>query len=251
MKRLPLLSLLFTLPVLAQSPKFEAASVHISQPGQPSAEFHTRPGYLMVRNYPLHACIEWAYNLRPLQIEGPAWLSDERIDIDARSENHHADDDELRPMLQALLADRFGLKAHESKKEQLVYLLTLGKEGPKFHPQGTSDGSSFNPSPGNGPSGFSDDRTGAMAHHVSMSALADKLSELLNRIVIDKTGLEGNYDFRIDVTPYLATGGDGKPDIMSIIFAGLNDQLGLKVDAGRESVELLTIDAVNKTPTEN
>lgn len=154
-------------------------------------------------------------------------------------------------MLQSLLADRFGIKAREAKKEQQVYMLTLAKDGPRFHQRGAKDGSSFAPSPGSGNSGFSEDKTGAMAQHVTMSALADKLSELLNRIVIDKTSLEGNYDLRIDVTPYLATGGDGKPDIMSIIFAGLNDQLGLKVEAGRESVELLIIDSINKTPTEN
>lgn len=71
-ERLFLLAPLICSPLFAQSPHFEAASVHISQPGQPSAEFHTRPGYLMVRNFPLHGCIEWAYNLRPLQIEGPS-----------------------------------------------------------------------------------------------------------------------------------------------------------------------------------
>ncbi|HVW10087.1 MAG TPA: TIGR03435 family protein [Bryobacteraceae bacterium] len=251
MKTFPLLVLLSCAPAFAQSQRFEAVSIHLSEPGQRSSEFHTRPGFLMVRNFSLHGCIEWAYNLRPLQIEGPAWLRDESIDIDARAENHQADDDDIRLMLQSLLADRFGLKARKSKKEQQVFLLTLGKDGPKFHAQGTADGSSFNPSPGDGPSGFSEDKTGAMAHHVSMYALADKLSELLNRIVIDRTGLEGNYDLRIDVTPYLAMGGDGKPDIMSIIFAGLNDQLGLTVEAGRELVELLTIDSINKTPTAN
>lgn len=250
MKSFPLLALVACLPIFAQ-PRFEAASIHISEPGQSSAEFHTRPGFLTVRNYKLHSCIEWAYNLRPLQIEGPDWLNDVRIDIEARAENRQAEDDEIRLMLRTLLADRFGMKAHLSQKEQQVYELTLGKTGAKFHERGMKDGSSFTPSPGNGPSGFSDEKTGATAKHVTMSDLANKLSERLNRIVIDRTGLEGRYDLRIDTTPYLTAGGDGPPDLMSIFFAGLNDQLGLKLEAGRESVELLAIDSINKTPTAN
>ena len=250
MKFFVLLALITCSPIFAQ-PRFETASIHISEPGQNSAEFHSRPGMLTIRNYTLHGCIEWAYNLRPRQIEGPGWLNDVRIDIQARSENEQADDDEIRLMLRTLLAERFGMKAHETQKEQQDYELTVGKDGARFHARGDKDGSAFNLSKGNGSSGFSEDKTGAMAQRVTMYDFANKLSELLNRIVIDKTGLPGSYDLRIDITPYLPTSGEGKPDIMSIIFAGLNDQLGLKVEAGRESVELLTIDSINKSPTDN
>lgn len=254
MKVFLFLSFFISLPIVAQPsapPRFEAASIHISEPGQRISEFHSRPGSLLIRNYTLHSCIEWAYNLRPLQVEGPAWLSDVRVDIDARAENRQADDDELRLLLRTLLAGRFGIKAHLARKEQQVYLLTVGKDGPIFHANGSRDGSAFNRSLDSGPSGFSEDKTGAMAQRVTMYQLANKLSERLNRIMIDKTGLEGNYDLRIDITPYLTAGGDGPPDVMSIIFAGLNDQLGLKVEAGREAVGLLTIDSINKTPTDN
>ena len=91
-----------------------------------------------------------------------------------------------------------------------------------------------------------------MADHVTMDDVSNKVSELLNRIVVDKTGLTGRYDFRLDLTPYMTADADGaKADIMSILFAGFNDQLGLKLEAGKESVDLLVVDAVNKTPTEN
>ena len=250
MKPFALLTVVTCLPIFAQ-PRFEAASIRISEPGQRSSTLNSRPGLLTLRNYTLHRCIEWAYTLRPLQVEGPVWLNDVQIDIEARMENRQAEDDEFRLMLRTLLADRFGMKAHLSQKEQQVYLLTAGKDGPKFHVRGGKDGSAFNPSPGNESSGFSEEKTGAIAKHVTMYQLANKLSERLNRIMIDKTGLEGHYDLRIDITPYLAEGGDGPPDVMSIIFAGLNDQLGLKVEAGRESVELLTVDAIDKTPTPN
>ena len=62
-----------------------------------------------------------------------------------------------------------------------------------------------------------------------MGDVANKVSELVSRIVIDKTGLTGRYDFRLDLTPYMTPDTDGaKADIMSILFAGFNDQLGLK-----------------------
>jgi uncharacterized protein (TIGR03435 family) len=81
------------------------------------------------RNYTLHSCIEWAYNLRRLQVEGLVWLSEVRIDINARAENRQADDDEFRLMLRTLLADRFGMNTHLVRKEQQVYVLTVGKDG--------------------------------------------------------------------------------------------------------------------------
>jgi uncharacterized protein (TIGR03435 family) len=250
MKQIVCLALCTCLPIFAQ-PRFEAAAIHISEPGQQASSLITRPGSLTLLNYTLRRCIEWAYNLRPLQIEGPAWLSDVLIDIHARVENRQAEDDEMRLMLRTLLAERFAMKAHLARKEQQVYELKVGNGGPKFHARGTKDGSSFAPSPHDQTSGFSEDKTGAMAKHVTIYELANKLSERLGRIVIDKTGLEGRYDLRLDITPYLTAGGDGPPDVMSIIFAGLNDQLGLKVEAGRESVELLTVDSIDKTPTEN
>lgn len=235
---------------------FEVASIHTSEPGQPIANFHTSPGVFTVRNVTLRNCIEWAYSVKPLQLTGPDWLSDVRFDITARAEDSAADDDKLRLMLQTLLADRFGLKIHHEKKEQQVYALTLTKNGPKFHQPGTKDPSKFLDSTTEGPSGFSEDKTGAMGERVSTAEIADQVSQLLDRIVIDRTGLTGRYDFRIDLSPYMnaaaADGNNGpRSDVMSVLFSGFNDQLGLKLEPGKDTVNLVVIDSVNKTPTEN
>jgi uncharacterized protein (TIGR03435 family) len=183
------------------------------------------------------------------------WLNDVRFDINARAVDRKADDDEIRVMVRALLADRFGMKTHQEQKEQQVYSLTVAKNGPKFHPTGTKDASRFVESTTDGSSGFSEDKTGAIAERVRMPQVADKISQLLSRIVIDKTGLTGHYDFRLDLAPYMATDPDGKEggkaDIMSILFAGFNDQLGLKLEAGKQTVDLLVVDSINKTATEN
>ena len=253
---LPFVAMLVWQTASAQTPArppytFDAASIHISEPGSPTAVFHTEPGYFSTHNVTLRSCIEWAYGLKPLQLQGPAWLKDTRFDIVARSEDHTADDDQLRLMLQTLLADRFGMKVHREEKEQPVYSLTLAKGGPKFHPQSAKDGSKFLESVGEGSTRFKEDKAGAIGEHVSMSETADKMSELLDRMVIDRTGMKGRYDFRLDLLPYMAADGEGKADIMSVLFAGFNDQLGLKLEAGRDKVDLLVIDSINKTPTEN
>lgn len=223
---------------------FEVASIYASEPGLPIANFHTSPGVFTVHNVTLRSCIEWAYGIKPLQLTGPDWINDARFDIAARAEDSTADDDKLRLMLQTLLAERFGLKIHHEKKEQQVYALTLAKNGPKFHESTTV-----------GPSGFSEDKTGAMGERVSIYEIADKVSQLPDRIVIDRTGLTGRYDFRIDLSPYMNAAADGKDgprsDVMSVLFSGFNDQLGMKLEPGKEIVDLVVIDSVNKTPTEN
>jgi uncharacterized protein (TIGR03435 family) len=229
---------------------FDVASIHSSEPGSPTAIFHTEPGFFSTHNVTLRACVEWAYGLKPVQLSGPAWLKDSRFDIVARTDDHGADDDKLRLMLQTLLADRFGMKVHREQKEQQVYSLTIAKNGPKFHPQSAKDASKFLESATEGSSRFKEDKAGAIGEHVSMDETADKISELLDRRVIDRTGLKGRYDFRLDLTPYMAEA-EGKADIMSVLFAGFNEQLGLKLEPGKGVVELLVIDAVNKTPTEN
>jgi len=238
-----------TAPALA----FEVASIHASEPGLTRSSIGTDPGKFDMRNVSLRRSIEWAYELNPNQLIGPAWLDDVRFDIAARAEDHAADDDHLRLMLQKLLADRFGLRTRRERKEQQVYSLTVAPNGLKLHTGGTKDGSRFVESPGDGPNSFSEDKTGAMAQHVSMADVARKISQMLGRVVTDKTGLSERYDFRLDLTPYVNPDADNGPksDIMSVLFAGFNDQLGLKLVPGKEMVDLLVIDSVNRTPTDN
>jgi uncharacterized protein (TIGR03435 family) len=147
-------------------------------------------------------------------------------------------------MLRTLLADRFGLKVHRESKEMQVYALTLAKGGQKFHE-----------SAANGEAAFTNEGNGALiASHVSMSELASKISEPLGRPVIDATGLKGRYDIRIDVTAYRTENENGKGaqlDMMSILFNALQAQLGVKLEGRRETVDILTVDHAEKTPSEN
>ena len=247
-------ALTFAVGCMAQSPPpaFDAASIRPSA-GNTRPDTQTSPGSLTIRNQNLMYLIYWAYDTPPFQISGPAFLKDNRFDVLAKSESG-GDEARLRLMLRTLLADRFGLKTHVEHKEMQVYAITLAKGGPKF--QESKD---------EGPPVF--DRGGPTtltAHRVTMKDLALQISEPLNRPVVDETGLKGRYEIKIDVSGYMqggagggegkggeSKGGEGQVDVMSILFNGLQEQLGVKLESKKENVDMLTIDHIEKTPSEN
>jgi len=236
-------------------PSFEAASIRTIEPGlRREATIDDEPGRLTMRSVTLRNCLDWAYEVQPFQISGPAWIDDSRFNIQA-SAAEPANIARLRLMLRTLLAERFGLKLHQERRNLAVYSLVVAPNGPKFHDAGTKDYSKFLQSIGDGPNHFGEEKTGLLAEHVRMSDIATELSHPLQRPVIDKTGLAGYYDIRIDITAFLATTADGdgrvSMDEMSIIFSALPAQLGLKLEPGKDSVDFLVIDSADKTPTEN
>ncbi|HVY92283.1 MAG TPA: TIGR03435 family protein [Bryobacteraceae bacterium] len=241
------LPLFACLPCFAQipadSPGFEAASIRPAEMRGPDS-LVTSPGTFTARNESLLRLICWAYDTPQFQVTGPDWLREERFDVIAKSPNG-GDDDRLRLMLRKLLADRFGLKAHADQKEMQVYAVTLAKGGFKM-PESTDDG----------PPVF--DRGGPTlltAHHVTMKDFAEKVSEPLGRPVLDETGLKGKYEIKIDVAAYMQSNGqtlgEGQVDVMAVLFNALQQQLGVKLESKKETVNMLTVDHVEKQPTEN
>jgi uncharacterized protein (TIGR03435 family) len=230
----------------AQAPAFEVASIRpSSSAGNGLNEynngrqlFRTSPGTLTIQGASLLICIQWAYDVPPFQIEGPSWLKETGFDIVAKSPTP-ADEDHLRLMLRTLLADRFGLKVHTERKEMQIYELTLAKGGPKFHESTTEGGPLFT---GHGPT--------LTAERITMSNLAEKISEPLGRPVMDSTGLKGRYDIHIDATAYANSSG-GQMDVMSLLFTALQQQLGVKLESRKGTPEILIVDSAEKTPTEN
>lgn len=227
-------------------PKFDVASIKPAAGGM-RPDIRTSPGSLTIRNQSLLYLIQWAYDTPPFQMSGPDWLNDNRFDVLAKAEGG-GDDARLRLMLRALLAERFGLKAHSEQKEMQVYGLTLAKGGPKFLVSADEGPPVFDKG---GP-------TTLTAHRVTMKDLATQISEPLRRPVIDETGLKGRYEIKIDVSAYMqgATGGgegrsEGQIDVMSVLFTALQQQLGVKLDSKKESVDILVIDHAEKAPTDN
>jgi uncharacterized protein (TIGR03435 family) len=230
----------------AQSPPpaFETASIH-ANPRVERPDIQVSPGILILRNQPVFYLVEWAYDVTPAQIDAPAWFKESCFDIVAKAVAR-ADETQMRLMLQTLLAERFGLKLHKEARLVPVYVMTLAKGGPKFQESAT-EGT------------FALEQTGAfmlIAHHARMTDLAQGIGAEIGRPVVDETDLKGRYEIRMNLAPYAARAADGAVnpgqfDMMSILFTGLQDLLGLKLEARKQSVDVLVIDHAEKTPTEN
>ena len=228
----------------AQSPTnatFEAASVKVVKPGDladDSEDIHSSPGTLTMRHVSLKSCIQWAYGLSGFQVSGPGWLGSDRFDITAKVATP-AKDDQLRLMLQSLLAERFKLALHRDQKEAQVYVVTVLKSGPKFHE-----------SKGDGSSKMTPGRFGFTAQRTSISQLAEYLAIPMRRPVLDRTGLTNRYDFAVDLTPY-ATGNAQPQDMAAMVLTAIQDQLGLKLESHKGPFVFLVVDHAERVPTSN
>ena len=195
-----------------------------------------------MRSVKLSTCIRWAYKLNVYEISGPGWLETARFDITAKSENRSTED-QLRLMLQTLLDRRFRLVAHRAPKAISGYELVIGNDRPlKLQPaEGGGEGS----------------MTGAAllfeGHKMPLSRLTDIISSALRVPVRDGTGLTGFYDFKLDLRPYITPLQPGDPprDPADLIIPALRDELGLKLESRKLTLDVLVVDQVEKTPTEN
>lgn len=235
-----LLVLFVALNCLAQSPAFDAASVKLATEESmrtPGRRIQTSPGSLITHGLTLRACILWAYDM-PAQIIGPDWLNTISLDIVAKASTA-AGDKQLYQMLRTLLAERMGLKAHFEKREIPVYALSIAKGGPKF--TGSTTG---------GPMAVGQDKGAITIQRVSMSELAAELGKGFDRPVIDRTALKGRYDVRIDMAAVKAASQPDGMDSASAMIATLR-QIGLNLEGRKDSVDVLVVDHIEKTPIEN
>ncbi|BDC51895.1 hypothetical protein F183_A42100 [Bryobacterales bacterium F-183] len=208
---------------------------------------------------PVRVLLTQAYNIRDFQISaGPGWIASERYDIQAKAAEGTAERmtvDLLRPMLQNLLAERFQLKTHIESREMPVYSLIPGKGGPKLASAAPADPAR--------PPMVRIGRGMLSAEAITIQALAQQLSQVLGRPVIDNTGLKGLYQVHLEFAPEpgqgaMGPGGTppptadtppGDPNIPSI-FVALQEKLGLKLESARGPVDILVIDSISK-PAQN
>jgi uncharacterized protein (TIGR03435 family) len=228
-------------------PTFEVASIKDSQTPQGQGlrslreDINTDPARLTMVNVSLNTAIRWAYKLGVYEISGPDWISNARFDITAKAASP-VSEEQLRLMLQSLLKDRFMLATHRQTTAISGYALVVGKNGTKLRPvEGGGEGS----------------MTGAAlvfeGHKMPLSRLADIISGVLKMPVRDMTMMDGFYDFKVDLRPYLLDRQPGDPpiDLASIAMSALDAQLGLRLEARKIQVDVLTVDRAEKTPTEN
>jgi uncharacterized protein (TIGR03435 family) len=226
------------------------------------------PGRFTVSNTPLRTLIRNAYRVPDFTISGsPAWMNSDRYDIEAKVEGELKGDD-LLLVLKTLLEERFHLKVHRETKDGLVYMLTVAKGGPKLQPSNCvavdpthipppaapaeklPEICGLNKGGGSGPSrmlnmvGLRMDEPNAVA---TVPGLTFYFASILERTVIDKTGLSGRFDVHLE---YAADSNAPLDDAPPSIFTAVQEQLGLKLESGKGPVETLVIDHVER-PTEN
>ena len=265
----------------ANSPSFEAASIKPAKSGTPGLfRISLEPGGRFVANgINVSTLLQLAYNVKENQISGaPSWFNSDRFDIQAKPDDAAAAEmqklpperrsEQSRQMLQSLLADRFKLKLGHETRELSVYLLTVAKNGPKFHESAVPNQQ--------GPADSPQQRRGIMMNGRGQLTLADAgldmfanvLSHQLGRIVLDKTGLSGKYDFTLHWTPgpnegpMMPGGGpgpghegpDGAPPPPEAsgpsLFTALQEQLGLKLESQKAPVDILVIKHIER-PSDN
>lgn len=242
----------------AGAPKeFEVASVKTIEPamgGMQRVEIQMAPGgRFIARGLNLKMMIQQAYGVRDFQIQGaPPWANTDRYEINAKTEGGaNIGRNDLGPLLQSLLTERFQLKIRRETKEMPVYPLVVGKGGHKLKESEGSQGDRAMM------------RRGMLeANGVPMNMFANQLANQLGRAVIDKTGLTGRYDFKLEWTPdesQNALLGPRNPDAPPpppldsggpSIYTAIQEQLGLKLENSRGPVEILVIERVEK-PSEN
>ena len=183
--------------------------------------------------------IQEAYGVKRYQLSGgPAWLHADLFDIEAKAEGDPSRD-QMMDMLQTLLADRFQLKVHRETREDNVYALVVAKGGPKLTPS-TADKFRIALHRNTPVDQEGVDYTIA-GQKATAGQIAERLGDmLLGRPVLDRTGIKGEFDFKVRYAT------DDNPDTGPSIFAAVQEQLGLKLEAAKGPIEILVIDQAEK-----
>jgi len=287
----------------AAPPSFEVASIKPAPPqgNMIRVKMGSDAGRLDYNNVALRDVVRVAYRVKDYQVSGPDWLGSARFDITAKFPEG-ATKEQVPEMLQALLADRFKLQMHREKKDLPVYALVVGKGGPKLQksdpnddsfpggmggpappppPPGAAVGHNTNVQTTAGGRGGGEGRGGGgrgmmminmngrmEAKKVTIGGLAEMLARMLDRPVIDETGIAGDYDFQLEFGPdemrnmragmmvppvgadAHSSPADAASDPGQSIFTAVQ-KFGLKLEPRKAPLDIIVIDHVEKTPTEN
>jgi uncharacterized protein (TIGR03435 family) len=234
---------------LAQPPQtLEVASVKPSHNTTADSNLDSVRGRLTATNITVRELIRLAYGVKDYQIgRAPGWIASQRFDIAAKSVSGNANSlDDEKSLVRELLSERFQLSTHREAKQMPVYLLVVGKDGPKLTAHNDAGTKA---------------RGGCgrlVGRRVTTDAIAAILSRQLDHEVINRTGLSGEYDIQLNFTPDSGpcrVGADSQsvstdPSGLPSIQTAVQEQLGLKLESAKGPVELLIVDRVER-PSEN
>jgi uncharacterized protein (TIGR03435 family) len=226
--------------------EFEVASIRPNTANDRIVTINVGPGgRFAARGYTLVLLMQRAYGVMDWNISGgPGWIRTDRYDVAAKAiVAGNLTEAQLRPMLQALLAERFKLRLHNGSKEMSGYALIVGKGGPKV--KAAVDGEEHADT-------FRMTGNGIKGQGIKMEDFARYLGGKLGLVAVDKTGLKGVYDFKVEWTAKAdqdtsgLPGADPRDALRSAVFAALQDQLGLRLAPQKITVQMLVIDSAEK-----
>lgn len=243
-------------PAQSPAPAFEVASVKQNKSGGGApgngrgGSIQFSEGQVVMENVSLWKCIGTAYGIgndKDYAITGPDWLKAERFDIVAKIPADTPKDparfrEQILLMFQKLLAERFKLEVHRETKTISAYAIVIAKDGLKVKEAEA------------GPSRTRAGRGQLTGEKIAMPKLADLLSQILDRPVVDKTETKGVFDIKLewnadDTSADPERPGDGASG--PSIFTALQEQLGLRLQAQKLPFAVLVVDRAEKVPTEN
>jgi uncharacterized protein (TIGR03435 family) len=232
------------------NPGVEVATIKPSKPGTPGRAFTGKGRDVVTINTTLNDLITEAYGLHVRQVVGgQPWMETDKYDVTIEPDLPGAPSfAQAKILIQKLLVDRFQLKFHHEKKELSAYVLTVGKGEPKL---------AKSESESNAPSLFFRGLGELPARNSTMEEFAAVMQgAVLDRPVVDQTGIKGRWDFTLKWTPdesqFVTLRPPGsmlptpKDDAPPDLFTAIRQQLGLKLEAAKTLVDVLVIDHVEK-----
>ena len=239
-------------------PGIDVATVKPSQPGRPGKLFSFQGRSLVTFNTNMNDLVTFAYSLHTKQIIGaPDWFGTDSFDIDAVPDvSGRPNLNQMRLLLQKLLADRFQLKFHHDQRELSAYILSVAPGGPKCKTTTAAP---------NDPPGFLFRGLGdLMVRNMTMADFANGMqTAVMDKPVVDQTGLKDRYDFNLKWTPddsqFAQFRGNGAPpppppsddpNAPPALYTAIQEQAGLKIGPGKAQDDVIVIDHVEK-PTAN
>ena len=231
-------------------PTFDVATIKPSDPETQGKGFNSNGRNFRTRGTTLVDLIKFAYDLHEKQITGgPDWIDRDKFDIEATADQDGDPSyEQTKSMVRKLIVSRFKLTTHQGKKELSVYVLTVDKGGPKNLTKSESQTNGFSiplmPTPGGMMLAV---RNGTMTNF----AIFALQGAVLDRPVLDQTGLPERYDFSVKWSPDDSQfGGRMKlpqsENPLPGLFAAVKEQLGLKLEATKAPADVMVIDTVEK-----
>jgi uncharacterized protein (TIGR03435 family) len=231
-------------------PQSGDGSIRVTMGGGPGT---SDPGRLNYENVSLKAVLGKAFDVKSYQLTTPDWADSERFDITAKIPQGTTKE-QFGVMLQNLLVERFKLTYHRDKKDLPAYVLVAGKNGPKMKV-------SEAPAAGGMSMGMRPGKATMNASGMTMTQLVEMLANQVDRPIVDGTGLTGKYDFTLEFAPEMrnmpsmpmmagggpVTEGESAPSL----FTAVQEQLGLRLEPKKAALDLIVVDHLEKTPTEN